>query len=86
MVQTRHNEYKLAALAAKKRGDKESAIIFMRIAKRLETLMVAAESGQPVDLASLPGPPGTTPPTLPAATSPAPAPPTQNTPVGKIFL
>ncbi|XP_042866382.1 coiled-coil and C2 domain-containing protein 1-like isoform X2 [Penaeus japonicus] len=58
-VRTRHTEYKMAALEAKKKGDKETAIMYMRIMKQLEPMLTAAESGQAVDLATLPGPPGT---------------------------
>lgn len=76
VIQARQNEYKLAALAAKKRGDKESAVYFMRVMKRFDPLIAAAESGQVIDLAMLPGPPGTTAP--PASTATAPTPPTQN--------
>ncbi|XP_068217954.1 coiled-coil and C2 domain-containing protein 1-like [Palaemon carinicauda] len=76
VIQARQTEYKMAALAAKKRGDKEAAVYFMRVMKRFEPLIAAAESGQVIDLASLPGPPGDTVPQ--ASTAPAPAPPAQS--------
>ncbi|KAK7067045.1 Coiled-coil and C2 domain-containing protein 1A [Halocaridina rubra] len=64
LAHVRHNEYKMAALAAKKQGDKETAIQYMRIMKRLEPLVIAVENGQAVDLNILPGPPGSTLPPL----------------------
>ncbi|XP_037775379.1 coiled-coil and C2 domain-containing protein 1-like isoform X3 [Penaeus monodon] len=76
-VRTRHTEYKMAALDAKKKGDKETAIMYMRIMKQLEPMLSAAESGQAVDLATLPGPPGTF--VLQASPQPKPQPETVST-------
>ncbi|XP_063606025.1 coiled-coil and C2 domain-containing protein 1-like isoform X2 [Penaeus indicus] len=76
-VKTRHTEYKMAALEAKKKGDKESAIMYMRIMKQLEPMLSAAESGQAVDLTTLPGPPGTF--VLQASPQPKPQPETVST-------
>ncbi|XP_047479024.1 coiled-coil and C2 domain-containing protein 1-like isoform X2 [Penaeus chinensis] len=76
-VRTRHTEYKMAALEAKKKGDKESAIMYMRIMKQLEPMLSAAESGQAVDLTTLPGPPGTF--VLQASPQPKPQPETVST-------
>ncbi|XP_071535214.1 coiled-coil and C2 domain-containing protein 1-like isoform X1 [Panulirus ornatus] len=59
IIRSLHNEYKRAALASKKQGDKEQAIQYMRTMKHMEPMLRAAESGQAVDLTSLPGPPGT---------------------------
>lgn len=73
-VRTRHTEYKMAALEAKKKGDKETAIMYMRIMKQLEPMLSAAESGQAVDLTTLPGPPGTF--VLQASPQPKPQPET----------
>lgn len=44
----------MEALDAKKKGDKETAINLMRVAKQLDPLVQAAKEGQPVDLDSLP--------------------------------
>lgn len=52
-----HTQYKMAALKAKKDNDKEQALHFMRTMKQLEPMVKAAESGQPVDLSTVPGPP-----------------------------
>lgn len=76
-VRTRHTEYKMAALEAKKKGDKETAIMYMRIMKQLEPMLSAAESGQAVDLTTLPGPPGTF--VLQASPQPKPQPETVST-------
>lgn len=57
-----HTQYKVAALAAKKAGDKDQAVQYMRIMKQIEPKLQAAESGQPVDLTTLPPPPGQAPP------------------------
>ncbi|XP_063849873.1 coiled-coil and C2 domain-containing protein 1-like isoform X3 [Scylla paramamosain] len=60
-----HTQYKTAALAAKKAGDKDQAIHYMRIMKQMEPMLKAAENGQPVDLTTLPKPPGQAPPSQP---------------------
>ncbi|KAK8730359.1 hypothetical protein OTU49_007979 [Cherax quadricarinatus] len=59
IIRSLHSEYKMAALASKKQGDKERAIQYMKIMKQMEPMLRAAEGGQAVDLATLPGPPGT---------------------------
>ena len=48
----------MAALEAKKNGDKTLALQHMKTMKQLEMLIPAVESGQAIDLESLPGPPG----------------------------
>lgn len=56
-----HTQYKSEALVCKRAGNKEQAIHYMRIMKQLEPMLKAAESGQPVDLTTLPKPPGQAP-------------------------
>ncbi|KAM4677339.1 coiled-coil and C2 domain-containing protein 1A isoform 2-T2 [Discoglossus pictus] len=56
-VLERQREYKLAALQSKKQGDSEMASKYYRIAKSLDTVLSALESGQPLDAGSLPPPP-----------------------------
>ncbi|XP_045616529.2 coiled-coil and C2 domain-containing protein 1-like [Procambarus clarkii] len=57
IIRNLHTEYKIAALASKKHGDKEQAIHYMKIMKQMEPMLRAAESGQAVDLTTLPGSP-----------------------------
>ncbi|XP_063914192.1 coiled-coil and C2 domain-containing protein 1-like isoform X1 [Zophobas morio] len=57
MLNERKNQYKVAALKAKKSGDTATAISYIKIAKQFETVIAAAESGQPVDISRMPEPP-----------------------------
>ncbi|XP_008193260.1 coiled-coil and C2 domain-containing protein 1-like isoform X1 [Tribolium castaneum] len=57
LLTERKNQYKIAALKAKKSGDNATAISYIKIAKQFETVIAAAQSGQPVDLSRMPGPP-----------------------------
>lgn len=57
LLMTRHNEYKMAALRAKQRGDIEKAKEYMKICKKFSSVLEAMESGQPVDLSQMPPPP-----------------------------
>lgn len=57
MLTERKNQYKIAALKAKKSGDNTTAISYIKIAKQFETVIAAAQSGQSVDLSRMPGPP-----------------------------
>ncbi|XP_061182028.1 coiled-coil and C2 domain-containing protein 1-like [Saccostrea echinata] len=50
----RMNEYKQAALKAKKNNDIELAKKYMRIAKGFEPMIEAAQSGLPVDMSQIP--------------------------------
>lgn len=50
----RQREYKLAALAAKKSGNNEAALGFVKIAKMFDTVITAAQNGQSVDLSDMP--------------------------------
>ncbi|XP_045138932.1 coiled-coil and C2 domain-containing protein 1-like [Portunus trituberculatus] len=60
-----HTQYKTAALLAKRAGNKDQAIQYMRTMKQMEPMLKAAESGQPVDLTTLPNPPGQAPSSQP---------------------
>lgn len=61
----RQREYKVAALTAKKAGNSEAALGFVKIAKMFEAVITAAQNGQAVDLSDMP-------PSPVAATVPAP--------------
>lgn len=54
----RQKEYKIAALQAKKSGDTETALGFIKIAKIFDQVIQAVKEGQAVDLSDMPGPPG----------------------------
>ena len=49
LLNTRHNQYKFAALKAKKAGDKETAVTYMRMFKHIETLITAIQNGEEID-------------------------------------
>ncbi|KAK5646198.1 hypothetical protein RI129_004662 [Pyrocoelia pectoralis] len=57
LLNTRKDEYKSAALQAKKSGNNVSAMKFIKIAKQFELVINAVLNGQPVDLSLMPGPP-----------------------------
>ncbi|XP_018425962.1 PREDICTED: coiled-coil and C2 domain-containing protein 1A [Nanorana parkeri] len=56
-VLERQRLYKLAALKSKQEGDAELASKYYRIAKSLDPMLSALDSGLPIDLNSLPPPP-----------------------------
>lgn len=56
-LKSRQQEFKLAALNAKKAGDIEQAKEYLKIYKGFDSLLGVAESGLPVDMATLPIPP-----------------------------
>ncbi|NXL40472.1 C2D1A protein, partial [Glaucidium brasilianum] len=60
LLRGRQREYKLAALHAKQRQDLEMATKFYRVAKSFDALLEAVGKGQPVELSSVPPPPGKT--------------------------
>ncbi|NXJ58538.1 C2D1A protein, partial [Spizaetus tyrannus] len=60
LLRGRQREYKLAALHAKQRGDLEMATKYYRVAKSFDSLLEAAGNGHPVELSSVPPPPGKT--------------------------
>lgn len=57
LLLARQREYKVAALAAKKSGDTEKALGFVKISKMFDAVIKAAQDGQPVDLSDMPPPP-----------------------------
>ncbi|KAB0797547.1 hypothetical protein PPYR_09097 [Photinus pyralis] len=57
LLNSRKDEYKMAALQAKRGGNGELAMKFIKTAKQFELVIKAVESGQPVDLSLMPGPP-----------------------------
>lgn len=57
LLNTRKTEYKVAAVRAKKSGDKETAMNYLKITKQFEAVIKAVESGQNVDVSNMPGPP-----------------------------
>lgn len=57
MLRQRKDEYKAAALKAKKLNDKTTAINYIKVVKQFENVITAVENGQPVDLSRMPGPP-----------------------------
>lgn len=57
MLVERQKEYKVAALKAKKSGDASTAVKFVKVAKQFDLVIEAVQSGQPVDLSKMPGPP-----------------------------
>ncbi|KAI4465000.1 hypothetical protein MML48_3g00017140 [Holotrichia oblita] len=58
LLSQRKDEYKSAAIVAKKSGDTETALNYVKIVKQFEMVVKAVESGQEVDLSGMPGPPG----------------------------
>lgn len=57
LLNTRKDEYKAAALQAKRAGDAASAVKHIKVAKQFEMVIQAVQNGQPVDLSQMPGPP-----------------------------
>nr|XP_022918739.1 coiled-coil and C2 domain-containing protein 1-like isoform X1 [Onthophagus taurus] len=53
----RRNEYKMAAVIAKKAGDLEAALTYVKVVKAFEQVIKAVENGQTVDVSDMPGPP-----------------------------
>lgn len=54
MLLERQKEYKMAALRAKKQGDKEQAMQFFRMSKGFDAVIEALGKGETVDLGNLP--------------------------------
>lgn len=57
MLTNRMNEYKKAALSAKKNGEMQKAIQFMKVGKQFQIVINAVAENQDVDLSAMPGPP-----------------------------
>lgn len=73
---TRRDQYKMAALTAKKNGEMENAIKFVKISKQFDAVIEAQEKGQAIDLSKMPqAPPGfankTVPSIIPSRDAPA---------------
>ncbi|KAK7502251.1 hypothetical protein BaRGS_00006615 [Batillaria attramentaria] len=62
-VRLRINQYKLAALKAKRAGQTDLALQHMRVVKGLQPLMHAAEKGEDIDMTQVPPPPSEQTPT-----------------------
>lgn len=58
LLNTRKMQYKAAALEAKKEGNTEIAIRYIKIVKQFDSVIQALENGQDVDLSKMPPPPG----------------------------
>ncbi|XP_077371742.1 coiled-coil and C2 domain-containing protein 1B [Festucalex cinctus] len=54
----RQREYKMAALASKKAGEAEQAMVYFRTSKKFDSVIEALKQGKAVDLSGLPPPPG----------------------------
>lgn len=74
----RRNAYRQEALLAKKNGEHDNAIKYVRIVKQFDSVIAAVKSGQPVDLSEMPPMPGQdpAPPKAPTRRAPPPPPPT----------
>ncbi|KAJ8729687.1 hypothetical protein PYW08_001268 [Mythimna loreyi] len=68
----RQHQFKEAAIYHKKRGETDTAIQMLRNAKRFDTLIEAARSGQTIDISKVPSPPR---PAKPKSSEPKPAEP-----------
>ncbi|PSN49772.1 Coiled-coil and C2 domain-containing-like protein 1 [Blattella germanica] len=56
-LKERQSQYKRAALQAKRAGDNETAIAYVRIAKQFDAVIAAVMEGNAVDLSAMPPPP-----------------------------
>ncbi|XP_022107136.1 coiled-coil and C2 domain-containing protein 1-like isoform X2 [Acanthaster planci] len=57
LLKKRQHEYKMAALEAKRAGDRETAAEHLRVAKQFDSVISAIEQGEEVDLSGMPPPP-----------------------------
>ncbi|RZF33991.1 hypothetical protein LSTR_LSTR006907 [Laodelphax striatellus] len=57
MLADRRNAYKLAALKAKKAGDVDAAVKYLKVSKQFDMVIQAVEEGKTVDLSEMPPPP-----------------------------
>ncbi|XP_071449417.1 coiled-coil and C2 domain-containing protein 1-like [Hetaerina americana] len=75
----RRNAYRHEALLAKKNGDSDAALKFVRIVKQFDSVIAAVKSGQPVDLSEMPPMPqnASTVPLIPSRAAPQPPPRTK---------
>uniref|UniRef100_A0A8C6LRR9 Coiled-coil and C2 domain-containing protein 1B n=1 Tax=Nothobranchius furzeri TaxID=105023 RepID=A0A8C6LRR9_NOTFU len=58
LLESRKKQYMKAALQAKQKKEMEQAKVFLRTAKGLDPMIEAARNGKPVDIGTLPSPPG----------------------------
>uniref|UniRef100_A0A1A8BLJ9 Coiled-coil and C2 domain-containing protein 1B n=2 Tax=Nothobranchius kadleci TaxID=1051664 RepID=A0A1A8BLJ9_NOTKA len=58
LLESRKKQYMKAALQAKQKKEMEQAKVFLRTAKGLDPMIEAARNGKPVDISTLPSPPG----------------------------
>ncbi|XP_026468313.1 coiled-coil and C2 domain-containing protein 1-like isoform X1 [Ctenocephalides felis] len=65
LLTTRKNEYKMAALEAKRSGDSQTAFKYIKIVKQFDLVINALTNGEVVDLRNMPGPPGSDVPSPP---------------------
>lgn len=54
LLNTRKEEFKRAALDAKKRDDKASALKYLKVIKQFDTVIEALKNGQEIDLSNMP--------------------------------
>ncbi|XP_014248106.1 coiled-coil and C2 domain-containing protein 1-like isoform X2 [Cimex lectularius] len=52
----RKEQYKIAAVVAKKNGDVQTALCYVKIVKQFDNVIAAVKSGHTVDLSNMPGP------------------------------
>ncbi|XP_041484231.1 coiled-coil and C2 domain-containing protein 1-like isoform X2 [Lytechinus variegatus] len=71
LIGVRRDQYKMAALLAKRSGDMKTAAEHLKVSKQFDLVIKALEAGQQVDLSEMPGPPSQP---APAAPQPAPVP------------
>uniref|UniRef100_A0ABM0MNS5 Coiled-coil and C2 domain-containing protein 1-like n=1 Tax=Saccoglossus kowalevskii TaxID=10224 RepID=A0ABM0MNS5_SACKO len=57
LLSERKDQYKMAALVAKKQNDIQTASAHYKIAKQFELVIEAMEQGKPIDLSNIPPPP-----------------------------
>ncbi|KAK4297629.1 hypothetical protein Pmani_029971 [Petrolisthes manimaculis] len=74
VIRCLHDQYKAAALSAKRRGDRDKAVQYLRTMKQLDPMLTAAINGQPVDLTTLPASPSLADSQLPMSSAVAPKP------------
>lgn len=53
----RRDQYKVAAVQAKRAGDKTTALNYIKISKGFDAVIEAVKNGEPVDLSNIPPPP-----------------------------
>lgn len=77
VLNARKREYQVAALAAKKAGERETAIQYIRVLKQFDKVIAEATAGRPVDLSAMPASPSVAAaqPAAAAAAAPPVAPP-----------